>query len=350
MGKFPVYGVIFLVLGAAIGWFSAQAVSSPAPGSGEGPDSGDDGEVLAIVGDSELTRGEVEEGQVADFAQLRRQIHDLTSQALERAIQIQLLRLEADARGIEPGALVEEEVDAYIEDPSQEAVSAFYEARQLQGSLEDLRPQIRAHLRNESREARFLLFLEELRDKYDIERLLEPLRTRVATEDSPAKGPEDAPVTIVEFSDFQCPYCRLLQDPLSQVEAEYGDQVRFVFRQFPLSSIHPDADKASEASLCARDQGMFWEMHDAMFQNPNALGVDQLKATAASLGLDSTEFDECLDSDRYTGEVGRDVAAGRAAGVRGTPMIFVNGRALSGLKTFEDIAEIIDEEIARARR
>jgi len=338
-------GIILLAIGAAVGWVGSRTLSMPP----EPADSNPGSEVLAVVGGSELTRADVEAMGQVDFAQRRQQTHDLTTQAMEQAIRVLLVRLEAEARDLTPEELVAEEVDAYVQEPSDEAVAKFFQDRSLQGNLEDLAPQIRTYLKDQSRNARFAVFMAELENRYDIQRLLEPLRTTIATEGFPSKGRERAPVTIVEFSDFQCPYCRLLQDPLSQVEAEYGDQVRFVFRQFPLSSIHPDADKAGEASLCAFDQGMFWEMHNAMFESPNALGVDELKATAANLGMDSDAFDECLDSGRHAADIAQDIAAGQAAGVRGTPMIFVNGRALSGLKTFEEIAEVIDDELQRAR-
>ena len=135
---------------------------------------------------------------------------------------------------------------------------------------------------------------------------------------------------------------------LEQVEDTYGDQIQFVFRQFPLISIHPQAVGAAQASLCANEQGRFWEMHDAIFANQRALEVDQLKATAGGLGLDESEFNACMDSNRYAEEVNADLAAGQALGVRGTPMIFINGRALSGAKPFDEIAQIIDDEIQRA--
>jgi protein-disulfide isomerase len=175
----------------------------------------------------------------------------------------------------------------------------------------------------------------------------EPTRIDVEADGFPAKGPADAPVTIVEFSDFQCPFCSRLLPALGQVVEEYGNQVRLVFRQFPLSSLHPDAQKAAEASLCANEQGMFWEMHDAMFENQQALGVEQLKATARSLGVEGTDFDSCLDSGRFATEVAADLQAGRAIGVNGTPALFINGRFLSGAKPFEDIAELVDDELQR---
>jgi protein-disulfide isomerase len=151
----------------------------------------------------------------------------------------------------------------------------------------------------------------------------------------------------VAFSDFQCPYCRAIIPTLEQIEETYGDQVRFVFRQFPLTQIHPQAVDAAQASLCADEQDRFWEMHDAMFENQRALEVEQLKSTARSVGLDGPEFDACLDSDRYASQVTEDLEAGRALGITGTPMAFINGRAVSGAKPYEEFAEIIEDELRR---
>ncbi len=335
--------LILLALGAVIGWAGSRVVT----GSVAGGASGGSDRVLATIGSTRITEADVEIARPADFLRARQQLHDITTQALETAIQNRLVRLEADARGMEPQELITEEVDNKIQEPSDSAVSAFFEARQLQGSLEQLAPQIRTYLEDQARTARFAAFIAILENDYDVERRLEPIRVAVATDGFPAKGPKDAPITLVEFSDFQCPYCRVFHTSLQQVEETYGDKVRFVYRQFPLSSIHPMANDAAQASLCAQEQGKFWELHDAMFANQRALGRDQLKETARSLDLDGPAFDECLDSGKYADAVAADVRAGQAVGVQGTPASFVNGRFLSGAKTFEDLSAIIDDELAR---
>ena len=135
---------------------------------------------------------------------------------------------------------------------------------------------------------------------------------------------------------------------LDKVTETYGDQVRLVFRQFPLHSIHPQAQKAAEAALCANDQGKFWEMHDAMFGDQRNLDVAQLKSTAAGLELDATAFGQCLDSGQHAERVNSDLQAGMEAGVTGTPALFINGRFLSGAQPFEAISKVIDDELRRA--
>jgi len=154
-------------------------------------------------------------------------------------------------------------------------------------------------------------------------------------------------VTIVEFSDFQCPFCSRLTPTIKQVEQKYGDKVRVVFRQYPLP-FHQNAQKAAEASLCALDQGKFWELHDAMFADQNALGVDQLKATAAKLGVNADKFNKCLDSGEKAAVISADQKAGQAAGVNGTPALFVNGRFINGAVPLEQITTVVDDELRRA--
>jgi protein-disulfide isomerase len=142
----------------------------------------------------------------------------------------------------------------------------------------------------------------------------------------------------------------VFHNTLQQVMETYDDQVRLVYRQFPLASIHTRAYDAALASMCANEQGSFWEMHDAMFANQHALEREQLKRTARELGLDGDEFDECLDLDEYADEVRADLQAGQALGVQGTPASFINGRFVNGAKPLEEVTAIIDEELARANR
>lgn len=150
--------------------------------------------------------------------------------------------------------------------------------------------------------------------------------TNVSVAGNPIKGKKDAPVTLIEFSDYQCPFCsRFFQNTLPTLTTEYIDtgKVRHVFRDFPLDQIHPQARKAAEAAHCAGDQGKYWEMHDVLFQNQKALQTDQLKGYARTLGLDSATFNSCLENGKYSTEIQKDLDDGVKAGVRGTPAFFV---------------------------
>lgn len=182
-------------------------------------------------------------------------------------------------------------------------------------------------------------------------------------DDDPYLGPDDAKVTVVEFSDYECPYCGasagthqglidrfLSQDPTWEPAvpglrklAEDGI-IKYVFRDFPLTSIHKDAQKAAEAGECADDQGKFWEYHDRLFESAK-LDVASLKQHAADLGLDTASFDLCLDSGKYTAEVTKDLQDGSSAGVRGTPAYFVNGQLVSGAQSFKVLEQVINQEL-----
>ena len=161
------------------------------------------------------------------------------------------------------------------------------------------------------------------------------------------KGPVDAKVTIVEFSEFQCPYCKRGKETVSEILEIYGDQVKLVFKHFPLISIHPEAQKAAEATECAGDQGKFWEMHDWMFDNQEELAVDSLKTAAVNLGMNGSEFDSCLDTGKYEEKVKNDTEEAKNLGLSGAPAFFINDQLISGAQPIENFREVIDIELAK---
>ena len=305
-------------------------------------------EVLATVAGEEITRKEVEATAGAQLVQLRSQIFDLTDQALAQTIDGKLLELESAKQGMERDQFVSMVVDSNPPVATKAQIDSVYEAFQdrIDQPRDVIAPQIEAFLLNQARQARFDSLITSLRDEYDVESYLEPPRFAVAA-DGPAKGPESAPVTIVEFSDFECPFCKRIYPTLNQIMDDYDGQVRLVFRQFPLLALHPNAQKAAEASLCADEQGKFWELHDAIFEGSGGLGVASLKSRAADLGLDEDAFGSCLDSGQFANQVASDVAAGRALGVSGTPALFINGRFLSGAQPYDVITRVIDDELQR---
>ncbi len=177
---------------------------------------------------------------------------------------------------------------------------------------------------------------------------LEPFRVELDNDGSPVKGPADAPVALVEFSDFECPFCARFYRTLKQLEENYGDRLRIVYRQSPIKSIHLYAFDAAEASLCAHDQGRFWEMHDLLFEEQDQLDMESLKEKAGRLGLDQQGFDDCLESGKYTDQIQRDLSEGQSVGVTGTPALFVNGIFVpGGAVPYETIAAAIDRELQR---
>lgn len=171
---------------------------------------------------------------------------------------------------------------------------------------------------------------------------------KLADDDS-VKGDINAPVTIVEWSDFECPFCaRFYQQTLSQIEEQYikTGKVKLVFRDFPLS-FHPNAQKASEAAECANAQGKFWEMHDMLFEKGVQGGVATFKQYAKNLGIDTNKFDNCLDSGQKASEISKDMQDGSAAGIRGTPGFIINGQLVSGAQPFENFKAVIDAALSK---
>ncbi len=266
---------------------------------------------------------------------------------LERFLEEKLLMTEAGRRGISKDQLLDTEVQGKVKTPSDDDVKAFYEAnkQRINQPLAQIDSQIRDYLKAQNYNDAKAALIERLKQSYGVTIALQPQRSNVEANGYPSEGPADAPVTLVEFADFQCPYCANLDSTLHQVREKYGAQVRLIYRNFPLSQVHPNAEKAAEAGLCAADQGHFWEMHDLMFQSQSLLKEADLKAKAAQLKLDVAAFNTCLDSGQKAGKVQQDLYAGARLGVTGTPALFVNGRFVSGAVPFANIARMVDEEL-----
>lgn len=297
------------------------------------------------VAATELDNLEMQKAQFeSNYARTR---HEILSSTLNRLVEAKLLGLEATKRGLTQDQLLAAEVQSKLKDPSDQDVEAFYEANKnrLGQPKEQLLPQMREYLKQQNYKSAYDAFIARLKSAYSVESFLPHLRAEVESYGHPSEGPENAPVTIVEFSDFECPYCSSLVPTLRQIQKNYGAKVRLAFRQFPLTSIHPNAQKAAEASLCAGDQGRFWEMHDLLFQEPKSLGLEALKDKAIQLKVDTTAFSTCLDSSKQAERVKQDLRDGSRAGVTGTPAIFVNGRFISGAVPYEEIAKTVDEEL-----
>jgi protein-disulfide isomerase len=305
-------------------------------------------EVLATVNGKPITETDVFTQSVAEFRALKEEyeknLHDLLEAKLQQLIETRLLEAEAQAAGITSQQVLANIKPAEVTDAD---VDAFFEENKarIPKSKEEIAGQLREYLARQRESEARATFIKSLEEKYKVVITLEPLRVEVAAT-GPAVGPANAPVTIVEFTDFQCPFCSRVIPTLEEVRAKYGDKVRLVVRQFPLN-IHPNARKAAEASLCANEQGKFRELHDAMFRNQQELAVNLLKSKAAELGMNAEQFNACLDSGKYAGQVEADVRAGEAVGVTGTPALFINGRLVSGAVPLEQVTKVIDDELRR---
>jgi len=169
----------------------------------------------------------------------------------------------------------------------------------------------------------------------------------MVTADDPGFGSPEAKVQIVEFSDFECPFCKQAFPITRQIMNDYGDQIYFVYRDFPIHQVHPRAQKAAEAGQCAHEQGKFWPMHDKIFQNQASLAVSDLKRYAVQIGLNSGQFNNCLDSGKYQNEVQQDFTDGALAGVTGTPTFFINGQKVEGVIPESAFRKIINEILSQ---
>jgi protein-disulfide isomerase len=291
------------------------------------------------------------------FQQIRASLARTEQQILEtnliHLLADKLFEAEAANRGLGKEAYLEQELKGKIKEPSQQEIKAYYEAnrKSFQKPFDtQISEKIRQYLKAENRARATGELADRLKANYKVQILLPPLRVHVKTEGSPSRGLKDAPVTIVEFSDFQSPLASQLNKTLQEVMAKYGDKVRLVYRQFPLSPIHPFAEKASEASLCAADQNQFWELHDSMFETQNELKSKDLEAKAAKLKLDPNAFNTCLSSGKYAQRVQHDQREGYALGVMDSPAFFINGRYLSGALAMSDLSKMVNEEINLSSR
>lgn len=315
---------------------------------------------VAVVNGQTITQADLEKAAESELksldikklqndAGLAQEKQEILQKALDDLAAEKLIEAEAAKEGKTKEQLLDAEVESNVDTPSAEEVDAFYEANKDRISIPKAQalPQVKQYMIDRSRSHYHDVLIARLKKDFGFKSYLEPLRTQIATAGFPTQGPDNAPVTIVEFSDFECPYCGGLFPTLKQIEKAYPETVRIVYRQFPLTNLHPHAMKAAEASLCANEQHKFWEFHDSMFGNQRELSVPDLKQRAVDLKLDTKTFNECIDSGREAAAIQADIQEGARAGVTGTPAMFINGRLLSGNQPYADIKEVIDDELQR---
>lgn len=264
--------------------------------------------------------------------------------ALDRLINERLVEAEAKRQGIDPDEVMRQGVKP--EPVTDEEISAFFEenrARIGNRTLEELSDRIRSHLAREKLNQATTAYLTSLRDHADLSITFEAPRVDVAAV-GPSVGPADAKVTIIEFSDFQCPFCGRVEPTIKEIRERYPDDVRIVYRHFPLS-FHNRALAAAEAAACADKQGKFWEYHNLLFANNKALEDADLERYAEEIGLESDAFKACVSERETQQMVEVDINDGRTAGVSGTPAFFINGVMLGGARPIEDFVKLIDKEL-----
>ncbi|MEE2962125.1 MAG: thioredoxin domain-containing protein [Myxococcota bacterium] len=310
--------------------------------------------VLARVGDRNITMGDLPRTLDGELRELQnrwaqKELFTLWLH-LEKRIEEALLDKEAEAQGIHAGRLINREIKALLKVPTEAELVEFYEKNKdmIPVEYEEAKPLLKREILLERERLAKISFFQELREKYKVDIAL-PIpdfpRYEMKFPGRPSTGPADAPVTIVEFLDFQCPYCRQAHLIARELRERYPSEVRIVFRFFPLPN-HPQALLAARASYCADLQGLFWPFHDRLFENSGELRQDTVKKIALELSLESGLFNKCLSDAASLEAVKDDIRAGKRLGVEGTPSIFINGIKLVGLLPFPLITELIDAELA----
>ncbi len=335
---------------AALALFLSAAPQDAAPAPPPSP-SGPPAGVLALVGGEPVTESDLEQSAGARLFVMRTQQYQAQRQMLDELIAKRLLDKEAAARKGTVDQLLQQEVEAKAAPVTEAEQKQIYEDNKARfGGLEEAEAirRIGEGLRQQRIRDRREAFVGELRKRAGVRVLLDAPRTKAEAAGNPAKGPAGAPITIVEFSDFQCPYCSRVEPTLARLEKEYPGKIRLVFRDYPLTQIHPQALKAAEAAGCADEQGKFWPMHDQLFSHQDKLQAEDLKQLAAAAGLDPARFAECLDSGRRLPEIQKDQKEGDRLGVQSTPTFFVNGRLLVGAQPYGAFVDVIEEELAKA--
>jgi protein-disulfide isomerase len=308
---------------------------------------------VATVGDTAISRAQVEEAVRAKLIEVENERYEAMREGLDQLIADELVKQEAKARKVTPEQLEQQEITDKIPAPTDAEIQKLFDDNkaQLQGqTLDQLKPRIVEYLKQQKQAERRQAFLNELKAKYKTTVNLKPPVVKVETANRPFRGGANAPVTIVEFSDYQCPFCKRAEGVIDQVVEKYGDKVKVVFRDFPLP-MHNQARLAHEAANCAAEQGTdkFWQYHAKLFANQQALGEDKLKSYAGEVGLNQAKFDECLAKKPFKAAIDKDIAAGQKVGVTGTPAFFINGRMVTGAQPLEKFQEVIDEELASAK-
>jgi protein-disulfide isomerase len=341
--------VVLGVLTAAIlACQSTRPTQAADPAATSGPNA-----PYARIGAEVITAGDVDKTIRGELNDMEQRTYDLRKAALDQLINQKLVEAKAKAAGKPVDEFLRAELASKVGDATDEEVRALYErakaAGQVKEPFDQVKPQIVLFLRRQKSEAVLAQYLEQVRAEAKVEVLMPPFlpaKVEVAATGQ-SKGPDSAPITIVEFSDFQCPYCAKAEATVKDLmELEkYKGKLRLVYRDYPLPN-HPLAPKAAEAAYCAGDQGKYWEMHDRLFAVTPKLEVNDLKSYARDLKLDEGRFAKCLDSGEKAKVVAENFKAGNEAGVRGTPAFFINGRLLSGAQKLEAFTALIDAELA----
>jgi protein-disulfide isomerase len=299
-----------------------------------------------------ITAAELDERAAGRLARVRQEEFEIRSQVLDELLAERLVAIEAKKRGISSEALLAQEVDAKAQKVPDSQVDAIYEQNKTRfgsATRDEAIAQIRRIMQQRAVDGQRAEYEHELRQAASVKVLLEAPRVAVdIPKGAPSTGAASAPVTIVEFTDYQCPYCHRSQSVIEEVLARYSGQVRLVHLDFPLDG-HPQALPAARAARCAGEQGRFWDYHKSLMTQAGSFDDADLEGRASALKLNASRFKSCLASDRFDASIQAELRQGAELGVTGTPAYFVNGRLLSGAHPIESFEEVIDAELGTAQ-
>jgi protein-disulfide isomerase len=302
--------------------------------------------VMASVNGREITVKEVDDSVAARIYPLQQQLYAVRKVALENLIISKLLETEAKARNISVEELRKQLMVGPINVTTAQVEEAYAQNASFFATMspDEAKERLRLDLENQARMQYYKAALENLRARSKVTVLLtEPAGLSLDDGQSPAKGTKGSAVTIVEFSDFECPYCKQVQATLAQVLESYGERVRLVFKYLPLEG-HRNSLPAARAAYCAAEQDRFWQYHDALFRAAS-LTPEGLNTIANELGLGQTKFQACIGSEQSRLAIVKDVEAARRLRIASTPSFVINGRVVSGALTFADFQQIIELEL-----
>ena len=323
--------------------FVCSTLSNPSFAATAGEVSPD--AALVEIDGAKLTLADLERLHPSALFHARNIFYEGQKKAILAFVDDYLLERQAKKENLTVHDLLERHVNSTIaKDPSEEALRVYYEGVDTAEPYEKVKEQILGHLREVRINKVRVAYMANLRQNAKVDILVAPPRAQVALREIPVRGTAKAPVTIVEYADYECPYCQVAEPILAKVLAENQGKISLVYKDVPLP-MHAHAQKAAEASQCAGDQGKYWEYHDSLYASKQ-FEIPQLKAAARQLKLDGDAFDKCLDSGQQAETVKTTLKEGQGFGLEGTPSFFVNGRFVSGNLSVEDWRKMIDGEIA----
>ncbi|HIG55619.1 MAG TPA: DsbA family protein [Candidatus Latescibacteria bacterium] len=334
MARIPklISGLKTLMLLLATGGSSATVSAQPA----------------AVIGETTITYQALEQHVKGQLIRLEQERYEILRAGLYELIGDQLIALAAEAKDQTPEQFLADEVETKAAQPDSAQIQEVYNSNKkhfAKTPIDEAIQEVTEYLVGQSKQRRYREVLAALEEQHAPRVNLRPPVLEVGTGGRPSLGDASAPITLIEFSDYECHYCKTAEPVIREVLETYGDKVHFVYRDYPLD-FHANARPASQAAHCAEQQGQFWAYHEKLMASED-LHQEQYQAIADEVGLDRAKFDACLTSEDFSEAIDRDIADGEAVGVSGTPAFFINGRMLSGSQPFARFKELIDEELER---